>query len=451
MEDVTDVNSSGVLPGRLPLPVLQENFLDASPPLTALQAATEAERCLYCFDAPCVTACPTAIDIPTFIQRIAQDNLRGAAESILSANPLGGTCARACPTETLCEQACVRCAADQAPVAIGQLQRYATDAFFSQAEAPPLFMRKPATGRQVAVVGAGPAGLSVSHYLARLGHQVELFDSRNKLGGLNEYGLAAYKMTGDFASREVDWLLSIGGIAARCNHRLGRDLSLSQLVAEYDAVFLGLGLQAVKPLVLTGEGAGPVMDAVDFIAELRQAERLDQIAVGRSVVIVGGGMTAVDAAVQCRKLGAREVTILYRRGPSQLSASLEELRWAQINGVNIRCWATPKSLRGEQGQLHAVRCAVTAERGGQLVETGEYFELAADLLIKAVGQQLGPDDLEGLVLQDGRILTDFEGHTSHPRVWAGGDCRYGSRDLTVEAVEHGKRAAFAIDAYLTGA
>lgn len=441
----TTPGSADIRGARLDTDDYARNFADAQPPLTRAQALIEAERCYYCFDAPCTKACPTAIDVPTFIQRIAQDNLRGAARAILQANPLGGMCARVCPTEVLCEQACVRHQADAKPVQIGALQRYATDAYLDQPGAP-LFTRAAASGKRVAVVGAGPAGLACAHGLARRGHTVTLLDAKPKLGGLNEYGLAAYKTAGNFAQREVDWLLSIGGIEPRCNQRLGRDFTLDKLLATHDAVFLGLGLAAVNALGIEGDPLEGVRDAVDFIAELRQARDKSQVPVGRRVVVVGGGMTAVDAAVQSRLLGAEEVTMVYRRGPAQMSASTVEQQWAKTNGVVVRHWATPKELIRDGAAVRGMRFAVTALQDGRLGETGEAFTLDADMVLKAIGQTFVAEPTgAAIVLKDGRIASDDDGRTSHPRVWSGGDCRPGGLDLTVEAVEHGKRAAVSID------
>lgn len=424
------------------------NFCEAHGPLDARRAQLEAERCYYCHDAPCTTACPTGIDVPTFIARIADGNLRGAAATILSANPLGGMCARVCPTEVLCEQACVRNSPETKPVAIGELQRFATDRFFSSG-AEPLFKRVAPTGRRIAVVGAGPAGLACAHRLALAGHAVTLFDARPKLGGLNEYGLAAYKTTGGFAQQEVAWLLSVGGIEVRTGARLGQDLKLDELVRDYDAVFLGIGLGAVNSIgipepELIGLGA-----AVDFISDLRQATDLGAIPVGRKVLVIGGGMTAVDAAVQARKLGAAEVTIVYRRGLGDMPASGHERDWAKLNGVLIREWATPIEVLGESGRVTGMRFARTRMEGGKLVTGDESFVLAADMVLKAIGQSLNQGGLEGRIeMRQGRIVTDDEGRTSHPGIWAGGDCRLGGLDLTVEAVEHGKLAAASIDAAL---
>ena len=431
--------------GRLSQAEYACNFADAHPPLTSVQALLEAERCYYCFDAPCIAACPTGIDIPSFIARIAQGNLRGAARTILEANVLGGMCARVCPTEVLCEQACVRNTQEDKPVEIGLLQRHATDAYFA-APGAPLFTRAAPTGKRVAVVGAGPAGLACAHRLAMLGHAVVLFEDKPKLGGLNEYGLATYKTVGGFAQKEVDWLLAIGGIEVKPNQRLGRDMHLDALVRDFDAVFLGLGLAGVNTLGIAEPADAAARPAVDFIAELRQAASPAEVPVGLRVVVIGGGMTAVDAAVQSRLLGAEEVTIVYRRGPDAMSASGYEQQWAQRNGVTIRHWAAPEQMVLADGQVRGVRFARTALQNDRLVRTGEQFELAADMVLTAIGQVFEARPLGvALTLQDGRIATDAEGHTSHPKVWAGGDCRHGGRDLTVEAVEHGKVAAIAID------
>jgi len=445
--DLADLKS-----GRLAPADYDRNFGDAHPPLNRTQALIEAERCYYCYDAPCQTACPTGIDIPSFIQRIGQDNVRGAAEAILTANPLGGMCARVCPTEVLCEQACVRNTNESKPVEIGMLQRFAVEGHMANPGAP-LFTRAPATGKRVAVVGAGPAGLAAAHGLARRGHDVTLIDANTKLGGLNEYGLATYKVAGGFAQREIDWLLSIGGITPRLNCRIGRDVTLDGLLSQYDAVFLGLGLAGVNALGIAEPQVPGLRDAVEFIAELRQSTPA-VVTVGRRVVVIGGGMTAVDAAVQSRLLGAEQVTMVYRRGPEGLSASEYEQHWAQTNGVTIRCWARPLAVEAEGGVLQGMRFATTTLEGGKLVDTGEQFTIEADMVLRAIGQtyeaELGEAAGSAIALEGGRIKTDEQFRTSVPRVWAGGDCRVGGRDLTVEAVEHGKRAAESIHAALTG-
>jgi dihydropyrimidine dehydrogenase (NAD+) subunit PreT len=421
-------------------------FDEAHRPLSAAQARIEAERCYYCFNAPCVAACPTAIDIPSFIQRIAQDNLRGAARAILEANSFGGMCARDCPTEILCEQACVRNDNEAKPVEIALLQRFATDAHFADPGAP-LFSRAAPSGRRVAVVGGGPAGLACAHRLSLLGHEVVLFEARPKLGGLNEYGIASYKTVGDFARKEVAWLLSIGGIEARTGMMLGRDIFLDALLREHDAVFLGLGLAGVNALGVAEPEAEGVRDAVEFIAELRQDP--GGVRLGRRVVVIGGGMTAIDAAVQSRMLGAEEVTIVYRRGRAEMAASAKEQKWAQVNGVTIRHWGTPRAVIAAGGRVQGMRFARTRMAEGRLVETGEDFVIEADMVLKAIGQSFAPEPVgASIALKERRIATDAEGRTSHPKLWAGGDCRHGGRDLTVEAVQHGKLAAISIDRVL---
>ena len=436
-------------PHRLGADEYALRFADASPRLSQAQALLEAERCLYCFDAPCATACPTHIDVPSFIRRIAEGNLRGAATAILEANPLGGMCARVCPTENLCEQVCVRTTQSAQPVAIGRLQRYATDALMESAQ-PQIFTRAASTGRKVAVLGAGPAGLACAHTLARLGHEVLLLDAHEKAGGLNEYGLASYKTTDNFAQTELQWLLGIGGIELRTGWKLETAAQLDALRADFDALFLGIGLAATRQLGVPGENLAGVQDAVDFIAALRQSADLSALPIGRRVVVIGGGMTAVDAAVQAKLLGAEDVHMVYRRGPEQMSASKAEQEWAQTHGVTIHHWLVPLEVTGSNGHASAVQFARQALVDGKLCATGEIQTLAADMVLKAIGQRLGNPLLaeSGLRLLGDRIATDDVGQTSLRGVWAGGDCRAGGLELTVEAVAHGKQSALAIHEHL---
>ncbi|MEO0504198.1 MAG: NAD(P)-dependent oxidoreductase, partial [Pseudomonadota bacterium] len=323
----------GVAAARLEPEAYAENFADLHPALDDHEALVAADRCYFCHDAPCITACPTDIDIPLFIRQIATGTPDAAAKTILTQNIMGGMCARVCPTETLCEEACVRELAEGKPVLIGQLQRYATDHLQEQGVHP--FTRAAATGKQVAVVGAGPAGLSCAHRLAMLGHDVTVFDARPKPGGLNEYGIAAYKTPDGFAQAEVDWLLQIGGITMQHETALGTDLTLHQLKADHDAVFLGMGLGGVNALAVDGGNKAGVLDAVEFIADLRQASDVASLPVGRDVVVIGGGMTAVDAAVQAKLLGALNVTLAYRRGRDRMNASRFEQDLAASKGVRI--------------------------------------------------------------------------------------------------------------------
>ncbi|GAB2206548.1 NAD(P)-dependent oxidoreductase [Roseibium sp. ROS1] len=435
--------------GRLPEDAYAENFSDLHPLLDQHEAQVEADRCYFCYDAPCMQACPTSIDIPQFIRQISTGNPTGAAKTIFAQNILGGMCARVCPTETLCEQVCVREVAEGKPVKIGELQRYSTDHFMSEFSSTP-FTRAAATGKKVAVVGAGPAGLSCAHRLAVHGHDVTLFDAREKAGGLNEYGIASYKSVDDFAAREVDFILSIGGIEVRTGMRLGTNLDLATLRAEYDAVFLGIGLGGVNALGLEGEDKSGSIDAVDYIADLRQSKDLSELPVGRRIVVIGGGMTAVDIAVQTKLLGAEDVTIAYRRGQDRMNASEYEQQLAQTSGVRIMTWAQPKGLVGENGAITAIELERTQEQNGSLTGTGEVITLPADMVFKAVGQTLVQADLgDALSLEKGRIVVDADRKTSLADVWAGGDCVLGGEDLTVAAVEDGKIAAESINAALT--
>lgn len=438
----------GVQSGRLPPEAYARNFGDAHPPMTRHQALVESDRCLFCYAAPCVEACPTSIDIPSFIRKIATGNLKGAARDILQQNIMGAVCARVCPTEVLCEGACVRNTAEDRPVAIGALQRHATD--WLSDRGIQLFERGAPSGKRVAVVGGGPAGLSCAHRLALIGHAVTVFEARAKLGGLNEYGVAAYKVAGDVAQREVEYILGVGGIEVRLGQRLGRDLTLAGLRRDFDAVFLGIGLGAVNALGVDEPALDGVHDAIAYIERLRQTRDLSALPVGRRVVVVGGGMTAIDIATQTRRLGAEDVTIVYRRGPAQMSASAKEQDWAQTNGVRIVHWARPVRLQAADGKLSRVEFEYTRlDAQGQLAGTGERFTLSADMVFKAIGQVLVRDGLDGhadlLDIDSGRIAADAERRTSLPGVWAGGDCVAGGKDLTVVAVEDGKLAAQSID------
>ena len=439
----------GIRAGILPPGQYAKNFADLHAPLSKHEAAVEADRCYFCYDAPCIAACPTGIDIPMFIRQISAGNAKGAAKTILEANILGGMCARVCPTETLCEQACVREAAEGKPVKIGHLQRFATDALMAAGTQP--FSRTTLTGKRVAVVGAGPAGLACAHRLAMHGHDVTIVDARPKPGGLDEYGIAAYKAVDDFAQREVAFILAIGGIKIETGKVLGRDVRLDALAKDYDAVFLGMGLAGVNGLGVPGEDMKGVEDAISFIADLRQATDLSKLPVGRRVIVIGGGMTAIDVAVQSKLLGAEDVTIIYRRGKDHMKASAYEQDLAQTKGVRIKHWLQPVRINGEGGHVTAIDCEYTTYQTGKLSATGETLRLEADMVFKAIGQTFSGDPLGGLVTLDaGRIKINSERRTSAKTIWAGGDCVAGGKDLTVSAVEDGKQAAESINRFLSG-
>lgn len=433
----------------------EQVFCELNEPLDLKQAQIEASRCYYCYDAPCVQACPTQIDIPSFIRKIGNGNVRGAAIDILSANIMGGTCARACPVETLCQEACVREKSERKPVQIGLLQRFATDEFFKTGEQP--FKRAASTGKKVAIVGAGPAGLSCAHKLATLGYDVTVFEARPKAGGLNEYGLAPYKMTDDFAQKEVGFILGVGGIDIQYGKALGRDVTLADLRRKYAAVFLGVGLTGTNALGLPGEDAEGVLDAARFIERIRQTRDLSKLPVGRDVVVIGGGNTAIDIAVQMKRLGAEFVTLAYRRGEKQMGATHHEQEIAQKSGVLLKTWSKPSKILVDHGKVIGMEFEYTElDSKGKLNGTGRTFTLKADQVFKAIGQTLVPEGLEGLEIADGKICVNDELETTLPGVFAGGDCidsqgvAYSAEDLTVTSVQQGKVAALAIHQKLIG-
>ena len=433
--------AGGIAPGRLSEEELAANFADLHPAYLAHEARVQADRCYFCHDAPCVAACPTAIDIPLFIRQIQTGMPQAAARTIWDQNILGGMCARVCPTETLCEEACVREMAEGEPVQIGRLQRFATDVVMAAGVHP--YARAEPTGHRVAVVGAGPAGLACAHRLAMRGHDVVVYEAWPKPGGLNEYGIAAYKTPEEFAAREVEWILQVGGIELRQGVALGRDVDLAHLQAEFDAVFLGMGLGGTNAWTVAGGDREGSHDAVRFIADLRQADDLRALPVGRDVVVIGGGMTAVDAAVQSRLLGAESVTIAYRRPQSRMPASRYEQDLATSKGVRILGSVMLREVHGNG----AVR-EVEFDRVDEAMEpTGETVRLPCDQLLRAIGQ--APEGLpEGLDIARGRIAVNRLGRTSLAGVWAGGDCVAEGSDLTVTAVAQGRDAAEDIHATL---
>ena len=436
---------------RLSKKEIDDNFSDLHAPLSAIEALIEADRCYFCYDAPCTKACPSDIDVPGFIQSIRSDNLTGAAEKILSENIFGGMCARDCPTEELCQLACVRNDHEQKPVEIGLLQRYATDSVLNNGVQ--LFSRQENTGKSIAVVGAGPAGISCAHRLAVLGHKITVYDAKDKLGGLNEYGIAAYKTPNDFAQQELDYILDIGGITIETGMQLGKQINLEGLQEKYDAVFLGCGLGSVNKLNLDNEDISGVIDAVEYIANLRQTNNKDELMVGKNIVVIGGGMTAIDIAVQSKLLGAEQVTIAYRRSKKIMAASEYEQALAKKHDVQIQYNMSPKRLISDDSHVTAIEFDVMkSQNDGSLKASGENITLKADVVFKAIGQKLVTEGLtenNSLEIEKGRIVVDEHRKTSLTKVWAGGDCVLDGDNLTVSAVQDGKLAAISINETLT--
>jgi dihydropyrimidine dehydrogenase (NAD+) subunit PreT len=414
------------------------NFEDLAPPLSRGEAFAESGRCLMCYDAPCITACPTHIDVPAFIKKIHSGNLKGAARVILDANPMGHSCARACPVEVLCEGSCVMNEAEHRPIQIAQLQRHATDALL--ANNWPVLMPAPDTGKKVAIIGAGPAGLSCAQELRRHGHAVTIFDARAKVGGLNTYGIAQYKLTPAAAVAEAESILKLG-VTVKSGVVVGKDVAFQDLIDGFDGVFVGFGLGGTNQLGIPGEDKAGVIDALTFIEHLKD-KPYGQYEVPETVLVVGAGNTAVDAATQARRLGARSVEFVYRRGPDQASAYHYELELARNDGCGFQFWATPVAVVGGD----AVEGLVVKD------EHGAERTLPAKLIIKAIGQEKRASELRafGLDVDDkGRLVVNADRRTSHARVWAGGDCTNGGKEI-VNAAADGVIAARAMHASFGG-
>ncbi len=430
-----------------------ENFSDIHPPFETHNAAlVEANRCLFCYDAPCTKSCPTGINVPKFIKQITTENIKGSAYTILSVNIMGAGCSKVCPVEKLCEGSCVFNLMDEPPIPIAKLQRYSTDKALTNNWQ--LFERKPLTGKKVAVVGAGPAGLSCAHVLAREGVDVTIYEKESKGGGLMTYGIAAYKVTPGFCEDEVNFIVDIGGIEIKYNQELGKDFSLSELQQNYDAVYLGIGVGLARQLEIPGESLEGVEDAISFIYDIRN-NGYDKVKVGDHVAVIGMGMTAIDAATQAKRLGAKEVTMVYRRTENEKPCTQAELDIAMLDGCKIIWLAAPKEIKGEDGKVTELVCSKMqlgdADASGRRspVDTGEIFSLPVDMVIKAAGQIPFTSLINeaGIDNKNGKIIIDGSGGTNLKGVFAGGDAVNGGKEV-VDAVQAGKDGAKAILNYV---
>ena len=438
---------------RLALQEYERNFADIHPPFDNQEAVSaEANRCLFCYDAPCTKSCPTSINVPQFIKQIATANIKGAAKTIFDSNIMGAGCSRVCPVEKLCEGSCVYNLLHEEPIQIARLQRHATETAIEQQWK--LYERKAPNNKRVAIVGAGPAGLSCAHALALQGVEVTVFEKEAKGGGLMTYGVAAYKVSPEFCEAEVNWITSIGGIDVRYQQELGKDFSLEDLRRNYDAVFLGIGVGLTRNLGIEGENLEGVVDAIAFIYDLRTQPH-QQVPVGNKVAVIGMGMTDIDAATQSKRLGAQEVTILYRRTENEKPCTDVELDIAKLDGCNIVWLAAPKEIIGENGEVKQLVCSkmklgeVDASGRRPPVDSGETFVLDIDMLIKATGQMPYQHLVQMAAVNEksGRIQTSAQGATNIAGVFAGGDCVNGGKEV-VDAVQAGKVAAQGILEYL---
>ena len=430
----------------------EHNFADIRPPFENKTAAVvEANRCLFCYDAPCTKSCPTHIDVPKFIKQISTDNIKGSAHTIFTSNIFGAGCSKVCPVEKLCEGACVYNLLEEEPIQIARLQQYSTSMALEKDWQ--LFQRKPSVGKRVAIVGAGPAGLSCAHVLSREGIDVTIFEKEAKGGGLMTYGIAAYKVTPQFCEDEVHYITAIGGIDIKYNQELGKNISLADLQKNYDAVYLGIGVGIARNLDIPGEELEGVVDAIGFIYDIRD-KGYSSVPVGDKVAVIGMGMTAIDAATQAKRLGAKEVTMVYRRTQDEMPCTEYELNIAKLDGCEIIWLAAPKEVTGN-GKVEKLVCSKMrlgepdASGRRSPVDTGETFVLDVDMVIKAAGQvpfeKLVMDN--GIRNSKGKIVINDNYSTNITGVFAGGDAVNGGKEV-VDAVEDGKHGAKAILDYL---
>jgi dihydropyrimidine dehydrogenase (NAD+) subunit PreT len=441
------------LSAKLPPQVVADNMVELQPPYAPQEATVEASRCLFCFDAPCIMACPTGIDIPSFIKKIETENIIGAARTILSANVLGASCARVCPTEVLCEGACVMVDRQRDPIKIGRLQRFATDYVYERGLD---VLKSPAekSGKRIAVIGAGPAGVGCAAELAQLGHSVVIFERKPLPGGLNTYGIAYYKMKPEISLLEMAMVERLG-VEIRCGVEVGRHISAAALQQEFDAIFIGIGLGEGQALGIPGEDLHGVDDALAFIEEIH-SQPLHKVAVGNSVIVIGCGNTAIDAVTQAKRLGAQKGLVAYRRSEAEMSAYHFEYELAQRDGATFYFNVLPIELLGDEaGQVCAVKFVrtETSKNGRLTLIPGSEFTEPADMVLKAVGQSKQStwliQNFPALRLNKRGVVehNPATGQTSVPHLFAGGDCANGGREV-VNAVGEGKKAAHGIHSFL---
>ena len=438
---------------RLTKEQYEQNFADIRPPFENKTAAVvEANRCIFCYDAPCTKSCPTHIDVPKFIKQITTDNVKGSAHTIFSSNIMGAGCSKVCPVEKLCEGACVYNLLEEEPIQIARLQQYSTGIALDNNWQ--LFQRKPSVGKKVAIVGAGPAGLSCAHVLSREGIDITIYEKEAKGGGLMTYGIAAYKVTPQFCEDEVNYITAVGGIEIKYNQELGKNISLADLQNDYDAIYLGIGVGIARNLDIPGEELEGVVDAIGFIYDLRD-KGYSSVPVGDKVAVIGMGMTAIDAATQAKRLGAKEVTMVYRRTQDEMPCTEFELNIAKLDGCEIIWLAAPKEVKSENGKVKTLICSKMqlgipdASGRRSPVDTGETFSLDVDMVIKAAGQVPFEGLIEELKIKNskGKIVIDDSCATNIKGVFAGGDAVNGGKEV-VDAVEDGKHGAAAILKYL---
>lgn len=438
---------------KLAAEVAQANMAEIAPPYAPQEAIIEANRCLFCFDAPCIQACPTGIDIPSFIKKIASGNLLGSARTILSANVLGASCARVCPTEVLCEGACVVLDREGEAVKIGRLQRHATDYVYERnlqiLKVPPQ-----KSGKRVAIIGGGPAGLGCAAELVQLAHQAVIFEKKPYAGGLNTYGIAYYKMAPRASLEEVEMIKRLG-VEFRCGVDVGKDVSAEQLEKEFDAIFIGIGLGGGARMNIPGEDLPEVIEALDFVEQIH-AHPLHHIPVGTRVAVIGGGNTAIDAVTQAKRLGAEKAVLIYRRGPEDISAYEFEQELARTDGAEFVFNAVPVEILADKGHVTALKLARTANINGSLrILPGSEFVEPFDMVIKSIGEQKQISLLKRLFQAlelDKRGVVVYNrqsGQTNLPNVFTGGDCANGGREV-VNAVAEGKKAARGIHTFFAG-